>query len=126
MNFSETKAIYLQIADHVCDDIITGKIAIGERILSIRDLAVKLEVNANTVLRTYEYLQNKGIIFNKRGLGYFVTDDASSIIAASRREQLLDEDAVAFFKRMASVGITPNELAQVYSQFCNNQTTKNG
>lgn len=126
MNFSENKAIYLQIADHVCDDIVTGKIAIGERILSIRDLAVKLEVNANTVLRTYEYLQNKGIIFNKRGLGYFVTDDASSIIAASRREQLLDEDAVAFFKRMASVGITANELAQVYSQFCNNQTTKNG
>lgn len=126
MNFSETKAIYLQIADHVCDDIVTGKIAIGERILSIRDLAVKLEVNANTVLRTYEYLQNKGIIFNKRGLGYFVTDDANSIIAASRREQLLDEDAVAFFKRMASVGITPTELAQVYSQFCNNQTTKNG
>ena len=77
MDFKETQAIYLQIVDLVCDHIVTGKWKAQERIPSVRELGVQLEVNPNTVMRAYDYLQAREIICNKRGVGFFVTEGAS-------------------------------------------------
>lgn len=67
MIFKENnKAIYLQIADKICDDILTGHFLAGARIPSVREYAASLEVNANTVMRSYEYLERLGVIFNRR------------------------------------------------------------
>ena len=71
MDFKETQAIYLQIVDLVCDHIVTGKWKAQERIPSVRELGVQLEVNPNTVMRAYDYLQAREIICNKRGVGFF-------------------------------------------------------
>ena len=68
MDFKETQAIYLQIVDLVCDHIVTGKWKAQERIPSVRELGVQLEVNPNTVMRAYDYLQAREIICNKRGV----------------------------------------------------------
>ena len=54
MNFKENKPIYQQIADHICDEIIAGKLAPDARIPSVREYAAELEVNANTVMRTFD------------------------------------------------------------------------
>ena len=82
MTFSNDKAIYIQMADRLCDDILAGVYTDDERIPSVREYAVKLEVNTNTAVKAYDYLARDGIIYNKRGLGYFVT--AASWMPAAR------------------------------------------
>jgi DNA-binding transcriptional regulator YhcF (GntR family) len=72
MKFKESKSIYLQIADRICDEILQGQYKEEERIPSVREYAATVEVNANTVVRSFDYLQGQDIIYNKRGLGYFV------------------------------------------------------
>jgi DNA-binding transcriptional regulator YhcF (GntR family) len=76
MKFKESKSIYLQIADRINDEILQGQYAEEGRIPSVREYAATVEVNANTVVRTYDYLQGQEIIYNKRGIGYFVSAGA--------------------------------------------------
>lgn len=83
MNFKESRAIYLQIADRICDDILLGQYEEEGRIPSVREYASIVEVNANTVMRSYEYLQSQEVIYNKRGLAFCSVrgKDADSFIA---------------------------------------------
>jgi len=110
MEFKETQAIYLQIGDYVCEQILLERWKEGDRILSVRELGVALEVNPNTVIRTYDFLQNREIIFNKRGVGYFVSDDACRKILQYRKKQFLEQDLPPVFKNMTLLGMTFNEL----------------
>ena len=119
MNFKDNKAIYLQIADRIGDQILSGALTPEGKVPSVRELAAEIEVNANTVARTYEYLQQRGIIYTKRGLGYFVSPDAKENIVASRREQLMQGEMDYFLGQLKSVGITPAELQQIYSDYLN-------
>ena len=80
MIFKDNKSIYLQIADRICDEILLGKYNEDERIPSVREYASMVEVNSNTVMRTYDYLQSDEIIYNKRGIGYFVSKGAKKLI----------------------------------------------
>ena len=80
MTFKENKPIYLQIADRIMDEILQEVYEEEGRILSVREYAGIVEVNANTIVRTYDYLQSQGIIYNKRGLGYFVSTGAAQKI----------------------------------------------
>ncbi|MEX1302542.1 MAG: GntR family transcriptional regulator, partial [Desulfotignum sp.] len=75
MEFQKKDAIYLQIADLMCERILLEDWQENNRIPSVREMAVDLEVNPNTVMRAYAFLQQQGIIFNKRGIGYFVAPD---------------------------------------------------
>ncbi|MDR0815209.1 MAG: GntR family transcriptional regulator [Bacteroidales bacterium] len=119
MEFKDKQAIYLQIADYVCDHILTGKWLAGEKIISIRDLAVKLEVNPNTAMRSYEYLQQQGIISNKRGIGYFVDETAPEQIHALRRRQFFDCELPGLFKTINMLGIDFDEIKNKYEQSLN-------
>ena len=119
MNFKDNKAIYLQTADRIGDQILSGTLTPEGKVPSVRELAAEIEVNANTVARTYEYLQQRGIIYTKRGLGYFVSPDAKENIVASRREQLMQGEMDYFLGQLKAVGITPAELQQIYSDYLN-------
>ena len=119
MNFKDNKAIYLQIADRIGDQILSGTLTPEGKVPSVRELAAEIEVNANTVARTYEYLQQRGIIYTKRGLGYFVSPDAKENIVASRREQLMQGEMDYFLGQLKAVGITPAELQQIFSDYLN-------
>ncbi|MDR3261275.1 MAG: GntR family transcriptional regulator [Tannerella sp.] len=121
MDFKEKQAIYLQIADYVGDHILTGQWPAGRKILSIRDLAVKLEVNPNTVMRTYEYLQQKEIIFNKRGIGYFAQETAPEAIRQWRKQRFFDEELPQFIKTIRLLGIDFEDIIKTV----NNQQVKN-
>lgn len=68
MDFSNDKAIYIQIAERLCDEILAGKYREDERVPSVREYAVLLEVNTNTTVKSYDQLASEGIIYNKRGL----------------------------------------------------------
>ena len=117
MNFKDNKAIYLQIADNIGDQILAGKLTPDGKVPSVRELAAEIEVNANTVARTYDHLQQGGIIYTKRGLGYFVSPDAKDKIVSLRRDQLMQGEMDYFLGQLKAVGITPAELQQLYSDF---------
>ena len=119
MNFKDNKAIYLQIADRIGDQILAGTLTPDGKVPSVRELAAEIEVNANTVARTYEYLQQSGIIYTKRGLGYFVSPDAQEKIVTTRRNQLMQGEMDYFLGQLKAVGITPAELQQLYNDFLN-------
>lgn len=117
MDFRDKQAIYLQIADYVCEQVLLGKWPPGERIPSVRDLGGEVEVNPNTVVRTYEFLQQKGVIYNKRGIGYFVADDAPDRIMTYRREQFLDTELPQFFRSLYLLNIPLTEVETRYEAF---------
>ena len=117
MEFKEIQAIYLQIGDYVCEQILLGQWKEGDRLLSVRELGVVLEVNPNTVMRTYDFLQGKEIIYNKRGIGYFVSDDARRKILSYRKKQFLEQDLPPVFKNMSLLGMTLKELENEYNNY---------
>ena len=119
MNFKDNKAIYLQIADRIGDQILAGTLTPDGKVPSVRELAAEIEVNANTVARTYDHLQQNGIIYTKRGLGYFVCPDAQEKIVVSRRNQLMQGEMDYFLGQLKTVGITPAELQELYSNYLN-------
>jgi DNA-binding transcriptional regulator YhcF (GntR family) len=113
MDFKETKAIYLQIADYVCEQILTKRWKAEERILSVRELGVNLEVNPNTVLRAYDFLLNKGIILNKRGIGYFAENNAVERVKAYKKQQFIDDELPALVKTMKLLEMDFRELERL-------------
>jgi GntR family transcriptional regulator len=117
MDFKDQQAIYLQIADHVCENILLKKWPAGEKIISIRDLAVTIEVNPNTVQRAYDFLQQKEIISNRRGIGYFVENDAEKKIKAYRKDFFFENELPAVFKNMFLLGVSLKEFGTKYKRF---------
>lgn len=117
MDFRDKQAIYLQIAEYVNEQVLLGRWSVGDKIPSVRELAAELEVNPNTVMRTYEFLSQKGVIANKRGIGYFPADDAVDRIRVYRREQFLENDLPVFFKNLYLLGIDLPEIETRYEQF---------
>jgi len=117
MNFKDKEAIYLQIAAYVSEHITLGKWLPEEKIPSVRDLAVELQVNPNTVMRTYEYLQNQEILFNKRGMGIFVAPDAIVKIKAIRKERFLQQELPDFFRSLYLLDISLDEVQKRYEAF---------
>ena len=120
MEFKETQAIYLQIGDYVCEQILLGRWMEGERIPSVRELGVDLQVNPNTVMRTYDFLQGNEMIYNKRGVGYFVADDAKSKIIIYRKKQFLEQELPLFFKNLQILGMDFQEIEKQYDAFIQN------
>lgn len=104
-DFRQDKAIYMQIADRICDAIIAGEYGDGDRIPSVREYSVHIGVNANTVVRTYDTLSRLGIIYTKRGLGYFVTAEARDIIISGRRKRFLDDTLPEMVRQMKLLGL---------------------
>lgn len=117
MEFKDKQSIYIQIADYVCEQILLGQWPLGERIPSVRDLAATLEVNPNTVVRTYDFLQGKDIIVNQRGIGYSATDNAQELIKAYLKERFLDSELPDFFKTMYLLDISVADLQSRYDTF---------
>jgi DNA-binding transcriptional regulator YhcF (GntR family) len=125
MEFKDNEAIYLQIAAFVCENILAGKWVAGQKILSVRDLAVELEVNPNTVMRSYEFLQGLEIIFNKRGLGLFVAEDGFEKVKAYRKQNFVEQNLPELFKNMYLLGISMEEIKLQYEDFlAKQQATK--
>jgi GntR family transcriptional regulator len=117
MEFKDKQSIYLQIADYICEQLLLGKWPPGERIPSVRDLASMLEVNPNTVMRTYDFLQNKEIIFNKRGIGYSSDENATEKILAFKKERFLDSELPEFFRTLYLLNVSMDELQTRYNKF---------
>jgi len=117
MEFRENEAIYLQIATYVSENILLGKWSVENKIPSVRDLAAELQVNPNTVMRTYEYLQNQEVIYNRRGIGFFVAPNSINKIRAFRKEQFLQRVLPEFFRNIFLLDISLAEIEKQYEAF---------
>jgi GntR family transcriptional regulator len=117
MDFRDNPAIYIQIAEYICEKILLKKWKIGEKIISIRDLAVQMQVNPITVQRAYDFLQQRDIITNKRGIGYFIEDKAEERIISFRREQFMENELPVFLRTMFLLKIDIKEIKTQFDQF---------
>ena len=105
MNFNADKPIYLQIADSISDRILSGQLKGEDRIPSVRDYGADLGVNPNTMMRAYEKLTADGVLYNKRGIGYFVAEDARELILEAQRKEFIEKDVPAIRERLALLGL---------------------
>jgi DNA-binding transcriptional regulator YhcF (GntR family) len=117
MTFTNDKAIYLQMADRVCDEILADKFQDDDRIPSVREYAVLLEVNTNTAVKAYDELARANIIYNKRCLGYFVTKGAKQQILKVRKKEFMDNKLPEFFRQMKLLGINKEEVCNLFDQY---------
>ena len=114
MNFTNDKAIYIQMADRLMDEILADKYKDDDRIPSVREYAVLLEVNTNTAVKAYDELARANIIYNKRGLGYFVTPGAKKQIMTERKKEFMKERLPELFRQMKLLGITLEDVKVAY------------
>lgn len=121
MEFRETRGIYLQIVDQVRERIVRGEWSAGGRIPSIREMAVELGVNPNTVTRSYQALVDRQFIANQRGRGYFVSEDAVARATTEMKAEFLREELPKIIRTMWLLGIGPEEIAARFS--CDKQHT---
>ena len=109
-----SQAIYLQIADLVCESVLAGAWKPSERIPSIRETAEARQVNPNTVMRTYAYLEEQGIIRNQRGVGFFLADDAYEVTWKLKKESFQRRDLPRLFRIMDLLRVDFEELKALY------------
>lgn len=121
MNFKESRPIYLQIAERIMDEILQDVYEESDRIPSVREYAAEVEVNANTVARSFDYLQTREIIFNKRGIGYFVANGAKDTIRTLRKKEFVEESLPELFRKMALLDISIDDVNTLYKRYCDNQ-----
>ena len=112
MEFDDNKPIYIQIADNITGRILSGELKPGERIPSVREWGGNIGVNPNTVARSYELLSNRGIIFNQRGIGFFISANALEIISSAERKKFIQEEIPAFMERARLLGIDLKQYLQ--------------
>lgn len=114
MNFLNNKAIYEQMADRLADEIVAGKYPPGGRIPSVREYAGLLQVNTNTAVKSYELLARDGIIFNKRGMGYFVAEEARHRITERRKDEFISTMLPELFRQMRLLDIGIEEVVKAW------------
>ena len=117
MQFKEKKAIYIQIADKITDNILSNRWKEEERIPSVREMAVDMEVNPNTIARTFSYLQDQQIINNKRGIGYFVAPNAIDLAVDSKRQDFIKNELPLFFKSLKILGLDLGTIESLYKEY---------
>jgi DNA-binding transcriptional regulator YhcF (GntR family) len=100
MNFNDNQAIYLQIVELMCENILLKKWPENEKIPSVRQLAMEVEVNPNTAMRTYAFLQEKEIIYNKRGIGFFVSENGYNKTLEFMKAKFIKHDVPLFLKML--------------------------
>lgn len=117
MEFNEHKPIYLQIVDTLCERILSGEWKEEDRIPSVRELGMELGVNPNTIMRAYDFLQSTEVIYNKRGIGYFVAPNAKKNIKNSQKVQFVEEELQQVFKKMELLDVTMDEVSALFKNF---------
>lgn len=117
MDFNENKPIYLQLADQIMDEVERSANPGGRRLPSVRDYASKTGVNANTVMRTYTWLQQESIIYNQRGIGYFYSPDAKERVLEMRRRIFMDKEIKYFLDRLIALHIPPTQFTHIYNAY---------
>lgn len=121
IEFKNTKGIFQQIAENLCDRILSGEFLAGSKVPSVREQAANLGVNHNTIMRTYTELQRDEIIFNKRGIGYFVSENALEQIKSVRRKEFFEHNLPEIEHQVNLLKITISEVETLIQKLKENE-----
>lgn len=113
--FSTDKPIFQQMADRLADEILAGRYNDDDRVPSVREYAVMLEVNTNTAVKAYELLSRDNIIYNKRGMGYYVTPGAREQITVERRTAFIGQQLPELFRQMELLGLELKDIEEAWN-----------
>lgn len=120
MEFNPALPIYLQVMSSIKRDIVTGELSPGEKLPSVRDMALRYTINPNTAGRVYRELESEGVCFTRRGMGTFVTEDEDKI--EQMKEEMVQELAVQFLEGMKLIGISGEDavewIRKLSQQYC--------
>lgn len=116
MKFTDRKPIFEQISDYFCRQVLEEKWQPGDRVPSVREVAVQLEVNPNTAMRAFQILQEKDVLENRRGVGHFITEHAYEKTLELQRTEFIENDLPVFFRKMEMLGFNCDELKSLYDE----------
>lgn len=119
MHFDDNMPIYLQIKHYICQQIITRKLPPGSRVPALRQLALDLTVNVNTVQRALNELVQSGVLVSKRGTGNFVTDDQK--ILQQLRQNEIETQLAHLYQQLHALKISPQEMVTALQQYLKKQ-----
>lgn len=122
---NSSQAIYLQIADYICEKILLTEWRAEEKIPSVRELAVQLEVNPNTVARTYDFLKQRHIIYDKRGIGYFIASKGVKNAVVYLRKEFTQKELPNVFRTMYLLDMEIDDLKVGFEKFKKQYAAKN-
>jgi DNA-binding transcriptional regulator YhcF (GntR family) len=124
MNYADSQSIFIQIADRICDRVLSGEYGAEDHIPSVRELAVEMGVNPNTAMRSFERLQQHGVIYNKRGIGYFISPTARGKIRKMRNAHFTDQVLPQVFREMELLGVGLDEFSAAYEKYLSKNKEK--
>lgn len=104
-----------QICEWICVQIACGKLKAGERLQPVREIAVEAGVNPNTVQRSFELLEEQGVLYSVRGSGWFAAENPAK--AGQMREQLLREKTAAYFAAMQALGLEDEAVKEYVKEW---------
>jgi len=122
--FNPSKPIYLQLAERINYQIVRKELSAGEKLPSVREMAIRSGVNPNTVQRTYSELERMGIVETKRGQGTFVTEIES--VLTTLRETLKKDQITHFVSDMREMGFSDEEMIQGLEEYFQVKGSKKG
>ncbi len=108
--WSDELPIYRQLYDLVVESILQGKVAEGEALLSVRQVAADYQINHLTVAKAYQMLAEQSIVEKRRGLGMFVLPGAQNKLTIRENDKFIKEELPAFISRARDVGVTREAL----------------
>lgn len=116
MEFTDRQPIYKQISDYFCNQILEKKWKPGDRVPSVREIAVQMEVNPNTAMRAFQILQDQEILINRRGIGHFIAEEAYQKTLELQRNEFIENELPVFFKKMKLLAFSCDELEKLYKE----------
>lgn len=116
MDFKPNYPIYLQVADFICEKVLTDVWHDGDKLPAVKDLAVMTSVNPNTVIKALTHLVDNDILTTQRGIGYFLTESASSKTLVLKRNQFIESELPQVFASMKLLGLSMDELHDIHQR----------
>ncbi|AEB62529.1 MULTISPECIES: GntR family transcriptional regulator [Bacillus] len=113
--FQSSKPIYLQIADRVYYRLIRSELLPGDKLPSVREMALQMKVNPNTIQRTYSEMERLGIVETKRGQGTFIAERPD--LKAELKDRLTKDVFKRFIQEMAELGLSAQEMLDGIKQY---------
>ena len=114
MDFNKNIPIYIQIEEQIKIDIITNKYKPGEKIKSVREFALELKINPNTINRALLELEEEGLIITQRTSGKYITENKK--IIEKEKTKLINKKIDEFIKDMKILEIDKNEIIQIIKE----------
>ncbi|MCL6603522.1 MAG: GntR family transcriptional regulator [Paenibacillus sp.] len=114
IEFDNNLPIYIQIMNYIKGEIVTGKLKPGDKILSVRELASELQINPNTIQRTFQELEREEIVETRRGMGRYVTSEETKIMTI--KKEMAKEVLDRFIRGMKELGFEGEEIVSVVTE----------